>query len=261
MALPYNYINLEGIPWLTQVALGRVQNVYSIIASGSNPAVGASQEMCWSTNGIEVQHAAAEPVVVTSTSINDTAGGTGWQSVQLSGLNANFEWVSEILPMNGTVGAVSQNSYIRMNRVRSVSVGGNGSAFGNISVNQQTSTELMAIGLAGSNSCNKCYFAVPSTHYGLVYACRITPRGTFNMETRLITRGLDAATTSSSAGITGSGNGTLVFETPLLVLPSTEVYPTVLATSGSQVIDGNLQMIIVPNEYVVANHNIFGVEP
>lgn len=258
-----SYLGLpkDGMPWLTQVALGRVQGAYTITMAGAqNNLVVSSPQLLWQNNSLEVSHATAEPVTIVSTSNNDTAAGTGWRTVQLHGLDDNFGWTSEIITMNGTTPVVSQNSYRRMNRVNSVTVGSAGGSAGVITVRQQTSTELMATNLAGVNNLSKCYFCVPRGFYGLIYLATLTPRGSFGYESRIHVR-----ESSGLGNIIGApsrfNNGTLFFESPYLVNPEAEMFMTAnLASGGAQVIEGFMQAIIVPEHYVVAGQNIFSPE-
>ena len=77
---------------------------------------------------------AAETLSVVSSSANDTAAGTGIRTLFISGLDANFEEISETVTMNGVTPVNTVNQYMRVNRAYGATCGTGYTNAGNITV-------------------------------------------------------------------------------------------------------------------------------
>lgn len=93
-------------------------------------------------NSIEITHPlSAVTMVLSSTSINDTAAGTGAQFIQINGLDTNFIQISEIVTMTGTSGTTATtNLFLRINDLIVVASGSNEINVGSIYVSPSTDT-------------------------------------------------------------------------------------------------------------------------
>ena len=80
-------------------------------------------EDCWSVGGVYVFPSSAATVTVSSDDADDTSAGTGARTVQIYGLDANFEQIDETLTMNGVTGVTSSNSYLRVFRMKVITAG------------------------------------------------------------------------------------------------------------------------------------------
>lgn len=85
-----------------QVSALRISNKTFIHKFGRNPSVGTTPEDVWTTGGIRTWQTAAIALEVISTSVNDTAAGSGCQEVTLLGLGSTFAEISVVLATNGT---------------------------------------------------------------------------------------------------------------------------------------------------------------
>ena len=101
--------------------------------SGRNPDVDSASvpEDIWGGGGVYTGFptTAAELVTVVSTSVNDTAAGTGARIVTIEGLDADGNMQSENITLNGLTKVNSVNTYYRVHRAYVISSGLSNTAF------------------------------------------------------------------------------------------------------------------------------------
>jgi len=127
-------------PWELQVSRGQIPYHKTLFKFGSNPTVDASLETVWSEGGIYAYPSAAIVMKVSSSSNNDTGSGTGAQTVLVSGLDANYNEISETVTLNGQTAVLTTNSFIRVFRSFVVTAGSGATAAGDIYIGTGTVT-------------------------------------------------------------------------------------------------------------------------
>ena len=121
-------------PFNLQVSRGQITGHKTLFKFGSNPVVDAALETVWSQGGIYVYPSAATVMKVSSSSAADTGSGTGAQTVTVSGLDANYNEISEVITLNGQTEVLTTNSFIRVFRAFVNTAGSGGTAAGDIYV-------------------------------------------------------------------------------------------------------------------------------
>ena len=128
MARDYSSISRFGLtePFNLQVARGQIGYHESIYKFGNNPEVADSVETVWAQGGLYSYLSAATVLKVSSSSTDDTSAGTGARTVQLFGLDGDYNEISEVVTLNGQTAVNTTQSYLRINRmiVRSAGSGG-----------------------------------------------------------------------------------------------------------------------------------------
>jgi hypothetical protein len=128
MSRDYSSISRFGLtePFNLQVARGQIAYHESIYKFGNNPEVGDSIETVWPQGGLYSYLSAATVLKVSSSSTNDTSAGTGARTVELFGLDGDYNEISEVVTLNGQTAVNTTLSYLRINRmiVRSAGSGG-----------------------------------------------------------------------------------------------------------------------------------------
>jgi hypothetical protein len=127
-------------PFELQVARGQIQGHKTIFKFGNNADINGSLETIWSQGGLYAYPAAAIAMKVSSSSNDDAIAGTGAQTVTVSGLDANYNEVSEIVELNGQTEVLTTTEFIRVNRAFVVTAGSGGTAAGTIYVGTGTVT-------------------------------------------------------------------------------------------------------------------------
>ena len=113
-------------PFELQVARGQVAYHESVYKFGNNAAVANVTETIWQQGGLYSYLSAASVLKVSSSSANDTSAGTGARTVELFGLDGDYNEINEVVTLNGQTAVNTTQSYLRINRmiVRSAGSGG-----------------------------------------------------------------------------------------------------------------------------------------
>lgn len=113
-------------PFELQIARGQVAYHKSVYKFGNNAAVANVTETIWQQGGLYSYLSAASVLKVSSSSANDTSAGTGARTVELFGLDGDYNEINEVVTLNGQTAVNTTQSYLRINRmiVRSAGSGG-----------------------------------------------------------------------------------------------------------------------------------------
>ena len=114
-----------------QISDGVMLKVDSINKFGYNESVGSSYEVVSDLGSAHYPTSAAAASIV-SASTADTAAGTGARTVEIQGLDGNYEELTEVVTMNGTAAVSTTGSFLRIFRMRVVTAGTGETNAGNI---------------------------------------------------------------------------------------------------------------------------------
>ena len=127
MAMIIPSITARGIhePFNLQVSRNQIYKHKSIFKFGFNPDVDDSLETVWAQGGLYSYLASASVLKVSSSSTADTSAGTGARTVELFGLDTNYDEINETVTLNGQTAVNTTKEYLRINRmvVRSAGTG------------------------------------------------------------------------------------------------------------------------------------------
>jgi len=148
-------------PLNTGIGSGTGQQDY-IEKFGANLSVGADIETIWETGGIYEYLTVASTVSAISDDSGDTVTGTGARTIEIQGLDSNYNTVTEVISTNGTSsGSASTNEFLRIYRALVKTAGSTGTNEGHIDINAG-STTVISIGTKGT-SVNKEGFGQSQT--------------------------------------------------------------------------------------------------
>jgi hypothetical protein len=124
-----------------EVAMGKRQGRTTWNKFGFNADVDTGgQEIVGSFGGTFNIMTTADTLDVVSSSANDTSAGTGAQSVLISGIDANFSTITEIVTLNGTTPVTTTNSFLGVNRAVVLASGSGGVNAGTITIDDTSGT-------------------------------------------------------------------------------------------------------------------------
>lgn len=115
-------------------------SAYWINKFGRNPEVDAGQvQDIWDFGGdgngeTYSWPAAAADTTVVSSSVADTAAGTGAKTIQIQGLNSEYEVISKTVALNGTTPVALTTQFLRVFRAKIVTAGSGETNAGNVDV-------------------------------------------------------------------------------------------------------------------------------
>lgn len=112
-------------PFELQIARGQVAYHTPQYKFGFNPDVDDTEETVWAQGGLYGYLSSASVLKVSSSSTADTSAGTGARTVQLYGLDADYNEINETVTLNGQTAVNTTNSFLRINRmvIRSAGTG------------------------------------------------------------------------------------------------------------------------------------------
>lgn len=104
----------------------------------------------------------AETMDVTSSSTADDLGGTGANTIFITGVDGDYAEISEVLNMDGTSTVVTANSYLFINRVYVVFAGSGETNAGNITLTATTAGTVQGYVRAGISISEELRYCVPA---------------------------------------------------------------------------------------------------
>jgi len=119
-------------PFELQIARGQIAYHESVYKFGNNSAVADSIETIWPQGGLYSYLSAATVLKVSSSSTNDASAGTGARTVELFGLDGDYNEISETVTLNGQTAVNTTQSFLRINRMIVRSAGSGEANAGNI---------------------------------------------------------------------------------------------------------------------------------
>lgn len=142
------------------------QEVRILTTSSSRTAVSTGYETVWTETGTYKFPTAAHPLSVVSTSVNDSASGTNARTIRITGLDADYNVISEDITLNGVTPVVTTKSFLRVNLTIVTSggpltVNGTIANLGKITVTQTVSNLVLDTIVAGFNVSRKCVWSIP----------------------------------------------------------------------------------------------------
>jgi len=144
-------------PFDLQVARNQIMGHQVVSIFGYQSAVTTTSIPVWENAAAYVYPTTASTLTLVSTSASDDTSA----KILISGLDANFNPISETLAMNGTTGVTTVNSYFRINSMIMVSPGtGQNTNIGTITLKQTTNT-LSQIN-AGVGKSQSTVYTVPA---------------------------------------------------------------------------------------------------
>jgi len=243
-------------PFCLQLSRGDIHKHSVVHKFGRNPDIDDASgfEVLWgggaSYTGFDAT--AAEIVTVVSSSTDDDDGGTGAETVEIFGLDANFEPQSEIITLNGTTSVDSVNSYIRLDRAIVRSAGSGGENAGSITIAQKVTTaNVFAVIVAGLNKTSIAAYTIPAGHTG--YLCNFsvsggTPTGGTDTVTRLRARPTgEVFQIKEELSLRGGGSSFAErnFKYPMKLAAQTDVFLEVDTDTDNTSAAGTFELVIV----------------
>lgn len=152
---------------MLEIASERMSEVVPVNIFGFSRTVGTTFQTIWNDGGQYVHPSAAIQMSCVSTSASDT------MTIVISGLDANYETIAEIVQLNGTTPVTTTNSFYRINSATILS----GSNVGDITVSE--SSTIYAHIEATLGTTQACVYTVPADHSLYIFRISLTS-GTVN---------------------------------------------------------------------------------
>ena len=251
----YNYLKDQGImlgtrlsplyakDYFLEIAKGNIKGTTHIEKFGNKEDVGTDWSVIWSGNSPYTGFNAttAEPVNISSTSIEDSITGTGLRKVRLYGLGDGYISQTEELELDGTNAVTSTLSFIRLDRIwgyEDNEIASNRENIGVITATQSITPDItFAIIPIGHNSTMMALYTVPAGKTAYIYSrtATIANKQTATVEVRFKQRNYGSVfRVGGVAGLNSSGTGlaSLNFKVPICLAEKTDFFLEAAASSS-----------------------------
>lgn len=215
-----NAIDSWGGNVIEDIAIGTYPNVSLIHKFGFSTSVGTTEETCWFQGGDNVYPAEVSIMTVSSsltTDVNTT--GTGAWTVEIEGLDANWNFIALTVNMNGQTGVTLPTQLMRVFRAKVLTAGSNGENNGVIYVGTGTITTGIPATICTSigatlNQSLQAFYTVPANKIALLtYFSIATASATpAYLTARLVVRPFGQVFQTHNQFITSKESGPTVFD-------------------------------------------------
>ncbi len=234
----------EQIPWH--------KNIYKF---GQNAVVGNSVETIWQQGGLYSYPPSATTMTVSSSDTNDTSAGTGARTVQIAGLDGDYNEISETITLNGQTAVTTSNSFLRVNRGLVLTAGSGGANAGIIYVGTGTVTlgvpanVYTTINGDGTNQSLQAFWTVPANYNAYIYQTNISTGNSSNtpavLKTLLVARPQGGVFNTKEIIVLTDGNHLQNYSFPITLTEKTDIEFRAESSSGSVSFDVSASMSIL----------------
>lgn len=232
------------------VSRGTIPGATRVQRTGYNAGVGTSETTVWNeTTTLVAYPATAAVVTVSSSSANDTSAGTGARTVTLSGLDANYNAITETIAMNGQTAVTSVNTYLRVSPLVTLTAGSGGKNAGVIyagtgSVTVGVPATIYSSMGTGFNESHQAFYTVPAGMTAYLLDISATS-DTAGLQILLYTRaqgGLFVARRVNQIGISGFSRTNVI---PLSIPAKTDIEYRALVGTGTAKVSAQFELLLM----------------
>jgi hypothetical protein len=243
-------------PFELQVARGQITGHDVDLISGISGTVGTSYTTVWSQNTVYAYLSTASVMEISSSNANDTAAGTGAQTVSIYGLDASYNMINETVSMNGQTAVNTVNSYLRVFHLAVVTAGSGGAAAGTIYAGTGAVTSGVPAVIYGvytsANGATAAVWSVPAgyTAYITSYAsgygsATANANGTIALLVRPFGSVFD---TASQLKVSNGSQGWIGFQYPLEVAEKSDIEIRATSSTAGASVTAEFQVVYILNE-------------
>ena len=174
-------------PFYLQVARNQISFHKNIFKFGFNPDIDDALETVWAQGGLYSYLASASVLKVSSSSTADASAGTGARTVELFGLDTNYDEINETVTLNGQTSVNTTKEYLRINRmiVRSAGTGGANvgviyAGTGTVTTGVPANVYASVNGVTGANQSLMSLWTVPAGYTAYLFQYDISNGTTSN---------------------------------------------------------------------------------
>jgi hypothetical protein len=243
-------------PFGVQVARGQVRGHRIVHVFGYNSDIDSgTEETVWSAGGLYPHITTPVQMYVSSTSANDTAGGTGLRTLRIDGITTGNAEVSEIVTLNGQTGVATVNTYTSIQYMDALTAGSTEKNAGDIYVGTGTITAGVpntpfAQIIAGQNQSLMGYYTIPSGYKGYLLAGSIssgTPSNGYVIGRLKVRNGTNLVKTAAIVTF-ADGRREYEFDYPIYIPEGAHIQATAETTKNDEKISCYLQILLIKNE-------------
>ena len=151
-----------------EVARGKISYLKPYKKWGLNNSLASGTGWVWPVSNAVTWQSAADQLDIVSTLAADADGGTGWDTINIYGLDANYDRIQELITLNGITPVTTTKEFIFVYRVNAKDGGavvGSGEVnAGDITITYDGTGDTAAFIPAGKGSTLQLFDIVPNGH-------------------------------------------------------------------------------------------------
>ena len=148
--------------WTINISAGNVPYTSYVEKFGRNTTLSGNVETVWDGNNLYTYITSASRLSVVSDSGDDAAGGTGARTVEIQGLDGDYNLITETITVGGA--DTTTNSFLRVFRARVATAGSVGTNVGILDVTADDSSTVLAkinkVGTGGGAGLGQTFMAL-----------------------------------------------------------------------------------------------------
>jgi hypothetical protein len=228
---------------------GLVANMTTINKFGRNSDIDIGTEDIWGAGGTWVQTTAATTVNIVSSSVNDTAAGTGARTISVNGLDSNYNVITETLSLSGAVAVTTVNTYWIIHRIIVLTAGTGATNAGTItSVWTGGGTPVGPSITIGKGQTQFCIYQIPAGYSGYLERYQGGMNGGALLDLELWNKpfgGIYNLKGTLLLNLTGNSYQCREYETPLKFEAKSIVKLTGTASANNTDVVGGFDIILI----------------
>lgn len=231
-------------------ARGLVPGQSAVSKFGRNPDIDVGTEDIWSQGGTWVAPTAARVHAIVSTSVNDTAAGTGARTLTVNGLNGSYVDTTETVTLNGTTPVNTVNSFVIIHRMVVVTVGSGTVNAGIITATAATDATVSSGIIIGKGQTQFCLYMIPAgyTAYLTRFGGSMNGGANANCDLELFAKPFGGAWNlkgTITLGETGSNIGSREYNVPVAYSAQTLLKVSATCDTNNTNVVGNFDLVLV----------------
>jgi hypothetical protein len=238
-------------PFGLQVARGQITGHQSFQIFGYNPDLDQTEESVWPDGGLVPHPTVASVLQIVSTSTNDDGSpvGTGANTVYISGVDGNYNTVSETITLNGTTDVPTTNTYLYVNQFYVVTVGSTGANVGEITAKVgATLYDLIAVGF---NTRTTGHYCVPAGYTAYMVQGSFSAgqaSGSTSVTGFLKQHGPDGVLRIGAVSTVNNGTAEYTFDPPYAVPEKNCIGASGIAAANNNAVSSYFNIVLIKND-------------
>jgi hypothetical protein len=239
-------------PFHLQVSRGQVTMHEPVYIWGYSGLIDGTLLPVWDVNQAKPYLTTAAGMQISSASANDTSAGTGARTVLISGLDQNYEPLSETVILNGQTAVNTTKSYLRVLSTTVLTVGSGGGNAGALYAGTGVVTagvpavvhEIIPIGM---NRSQTGAYTVPAGYTAYFSRGGMTSQttGSGTITARLVASNQGSPFLTSALTVFSTTQVDYEFDYPLAFPEKTDIEARAIASSSTHTVSAYLQLILI----------------
>jgi hypothetical protein len=239
-------LNTAAEPYEDDISRGLISGKEDFNKFGKNGDVGTATEDVWSFGGTKTYLSSGEILKITSTDVDDDGdpADTGARTIEIYGLDDNYDEISETRTLNGQTAVDTVETYLRVYRAIIRSAGSTQSNEGTISIKNNASTVTMATIDPGEGQTLMTHYTVPNGKQMLIKNLCLQATGNKDVSIALYVRPFGEAWQVKLTATLNNGTFNRLFLPPFKIDAKSDVVIRAISVQAGGIVNAGWDSIL-----------------